>query len=101
MQVNYPFSMDRDEVKQRLQLLTTYWSTNYGIAASWNGNSCEINGRVKGVKFAGTLQVQESSLTGEFNVGFLAEKLGGKAYVDRKLAEYLNPDNTIEQLRAR
>lgn len=40
-------------------------------------------------------------LTGEFKVGFLAEKLGGRAYVERKLGEYLDPKISLEDLKAR
>jgi hypothetical protein len=34
-------------------------------------------------------------------VGFLAERLGGRSYVENKLRDYLNPANSIESLRAR
>ena len=33
-------------------------------------------------------------------VGFLAEKAGGRAYVEHKLDEFLDPKHSLEQLRA-
>ncbi len=35
------------------------------------------------------------------NAGFLAERLGGRAYVERKLDDYLDPKKTLAELRAR
>ena len=37
----------------------------------------------------------------DVDAGFLAEKLGGRKYVEGKLEDYLNPARSLEELQAR
>lgn len=100
MKLEYPHSFTPEEAQARIRALTDYWM-KYGIQSSWRGDSAEISGKVKGVSFSGTLRLGAGALTGEVKVGFLAEKLGGRAYVERKLSEYLDPKVTLDELKAR
>ena len=100
MKLQYPHAFTPEEAQARIRALTDYW-TKYGIQSSWNGDSAQISGKVKGVSFSGTLRLAPGALTGEVKVGFLAEKLGGRAYVERKLAEYLDPKITLTELQSR
>ena len=45
--------------------------------------------------------MEAQRLTADIDAGFLAERLGGKAYVEGKVNEYLDPKQTLEQLKAR
>ena len=96
-----PYDVDEEEALARLRALTDYWTKKHGIAAAWNGTEVTLSGRVKGVKFDGTIRVGAGCLEGDVNAGFLAEKLGGRQYVERKLADYLDPAKTLAELRAR
>lgn len=101
MKVQHAHSFDREEARKRLEVLTNYWSTKYGMSSRWSGDTVHVNGKVKGIKFEGDIQVTDSGIAGDVKAGFLAEKLGGKQYVEQKLQEYLDPGNTIEVLRTR
>jgi hypothetical protein len=53
------------------------------------------------VKFEGRVRVGDGRLVADVKAGFLAEKLGGRQYVERKLEDYLDPKRSLEELRAR
>lgn len=101
MKLQKPHTFSREEAIARVQALTTYWDTRYGTSTSWQGNQATITGKVKGIKFNGTFTVDDRELRADVKVGFLAEKIGGKDYVERKLAAYLDPKATLKELQAR
>jgi hypothetical protein len=101
MQFEKPHSFTQEEALTRLQALTDYWSAKHGVQISWSGNTGQVKGKVKGVKFEGTMTVTGDLLTADIKAGFLAEKLGGKQYVESKLDDYLDPSNSVEALQAR
>ena len=94
-------SLPSAEVLERLKALTDYWNKKYGIAGTWSGNTLRLKGKMMGVSFDGTVAVGEGRLDANVDAGFLAEKLGGKKYVEGKLDAYLDPARTLEALRAR
>lgn len=99
MKVDLTHSFSKDEAVARLQALTSYWSNRYGVKSSWNGDSAHVAGKVSGVKFEGEFTVQASRVVGDVRAGFLAEKLGGKRYVEEKIAQYLDPKTSLESLK--
>lgn len=101
MQFDKPHGFSQEEALARLQALGDYWSAKYGVEISWSGNTGRVKGKVKGVKFEGSMTVTGGRLTADIKAGFLAEKLGGKQYVESKLDDYLSPANTLEALQAR
>jgi hypothetical protein len=100
MKLEFPHSFNQEEAVARVQALTTYWR-KHGIQSDWTGNSAFVKGKVKGISFEGTMVVKDRALSADMKVGFLAEKLGGRAYVERKLGEYLDPKNNLEDLQKR
>ena len=100
MKIDQAHTFSQEEASARLRALTDYWSNRYGVSASWQGDTARIQGKVKGISFDGTFTVQASRLVGDVKVGFLAEKMGGRAYVENKLGKYLDPQNTLEELQA-
>jgi hypothetical protein len=101
MNLDRPYDFDDDEARTRLRALTDYWHARHGIACTWTEDEVTLSGRVKGVKFEGRVQIGDRRVKAEVKAGFLAEKLGGRQYVQRKLDDYLDPANTIEALQAR
>jgi len=101
MKLDKQHSYSQDEAVARIRALTDYWDTRHGTRTVWQGNSAQINGKVKGISFDGTFRVEEGRLFADVKVGFLAEKIGGRAYVERKLDDYLNPGNSLESLQGR
>ncbi|RLB57165.1 MAG: hypothetical protein DRJ42_01210 [Deltaproteobacteria bacterium] len=101
MHLDRPYEFDDDEARTRLRALADYWHAKHGIAATWTEDEVTLSGRVKGVKFEGRVQIGGGHVKAEVKAGFLAEKLGGRHYVQRKLDDYLDPAKTIEALQAR
>ncbi len=101
MKLEHRHSFTQEEAVARIKALTDYWSKKYGVQCDWQADSAHIKGNVKGVSFDGTFDLKPSLLAAEVKVGFLAERLGGKAYVERKLTEYLDPKNSLDSLKAR
>jgi len=101
MKLERQHSYSQEEALARVRALTDYWDTHHGTRTVWDGTTARINGKVKGISFDGNFRVEPGLLLAEVKVGFLAEKIGGKAYVERKLTDYLDPKNTLESLQAR
>jgi hypothetical protein len=91
----------QEEAQARVQALTDYWDTRYNTQTIWTGNRATINGKVKGISFEGSFSIESDRLVADVKVGWLAEKIGGKAYVERKLMDYLSPGVTLEELQAK
>ena len=94
------FSADRNLSEALLQLerakaLTGYWSAKYGVKTEWSGSTGRVSGKVRGVKFNGTVRIEAGRVSADIKAGFLAEKLGGKKYVEGKIEDYLNPAHTV------
>lgn len=101
MNLERRYSFQDDEAQARLNALTDYWHRNYGLTAVWTGAACHVHGKVKGVKFDARVTVTGGLVRADVDAGFLAEKLGGRKYVEGKLEDYLNPARSLEELRAR
>ena len=101
MSFDKTFDFPQAEAVERLQALTDYWVAKYGLQGSWSGSEGQVSGKVKGVKFSGVIKVVEGRVTADVKAGFLAEKLGGRQYVEGKLADYLDPSRSVAELRAR
>ena len=100
MKLDRTHQFSKDEALARLQALTDYWG-KYGVKSTWRGDRAQVAGKIKGVKFEGDFSVQDGRIVGNVKAGFLAEKLGGQQYVDRKLTEYLDPSASLDDLKAR
>jgi len=92
----HPFSID--EARQRLEALTTYWKTKHGIRPEWSGNTLRVKGSVKGIDFDAKMVIDDKAVKCEADVGWLAERLGARAYIEKKLNEYLDPSKKPESL---
>jgi hypothetical protein len=95
-----PYDFDDEEALARLRALADYWDKKHGITMRWDGPSAQVAGKVKGVKFSGTIRVSDGKVVADIKAGFLAEKLGGKKYVVGKVEDYLDPTKTVDELRA-
>ncbi len=99
MKISKPHSFSAEDAVARLRALTSYWDTRYGTRTTWTGNTARIVGKVKGIKFDGKFSVTDSNLSADVKVGFLAEKMGGRGYVENKLEQYLDPNTAVEDLK--
>ena len=99
--LDFPYQLNDDEALDRLRALSDYWLAKHRIAARWEGSDVFFDGKVKGVKFNGKVSIGGGRVHADVKTGFLAEKLGGKAYVKGKLEDYLDPAKSLDELRAR
>lgn len=101
MKIQHPHTHSEEDATARMKSLCLYWDTKYGTQTTWTGNQARIKGRVRGIKFDGTFTVEQRQLKGDIKVGFLAERIGGRGYVERKLAQYFDPNTSLESLQAK
>jgi hypothetical protein len=100
MKLENPHSFTKDEATARMKALTDYWDKKHGIRAEWHGSTARIKGKVKVVSFEGSFTLEDRRLIADFKVSFGGEMIG-RPYIERKLAEYLDPTITLESLQAR
>ncbi len=99
MDIEQNHSFSKEEALERLRSLTDYWR-RHGVSSSWDGDSGTISGKVKGFSFEGEIRVDASRVRASVKANFIARKAGG-AYVKGKIADYLDPKNSLESLKAR
>lgn len=95
------YDLSDDDALARAHALTEYWSKKHGVKVEWREREVRLFGRVLGVKFDGTVKVGGGMIRADMDAGFLAEKLGARQYVERKLDDYLDTAKTLDELRAR
>lgn len=95
------YTLSDDDALARAHALTDYWAKKHGVNVVWREQEVRLHGRVMGVKFDGTVSIRDGRIHASFDAGFLAQKLGARAYVERKLDDYLDPAHSVESLRAR
>ena len=98
MEISKTHSFSRDEAKSRIDLLLTYWKEKYGLTYAWVEDKATVNGKVKGIEFDGSLAVEDERVFADIDVGFLAEKLGGRQYVEHKVDTYLDAATNVDAL---
>lgn len=96
----YPYSLSQQEAIARVQALTDYWDAQYRTHTVWEGHTGTISGRVFGISFWARFIVDPGILHGQMQVSFIAEKMGGRQYLKRKLDHYLDPGVSLEELQA-
>jgi Putative polyhydroxyalkanoic acid system protein (PHA_gran_rgn) len=102
LRVEYPLgSLSKDDAKARLTALGEYFQNKHGIAVAWNGDAAQIRGKYMVVQIEGSLAFAgDKAVFDGKDPGFLWR---GKAkeYLQNKLAAYLDPKKTLEDLPRR
>lgn len=99
--LSIPYTQDDDDALARLRALSDYWSAKHGVSTTWDGASGRLTGKKMGVKYDAKVRVADGAVAIEVEAGWLADKLGAPAYVERKVKDYLDPAHSLESLRAR
>jgi hypothetical protein len=86
-----PHQLSREEAKKRVEQLTGYWATKYGVATQWAGDTATLVGKVMGLKIEAQLTVAEGKVGGEASdPGFLFRKKA-QDYLNHKFTQALKP----------
>ncbi len=101
MEFERTYACSDEEAYDRLRALADYWVARHALTFVWTDRACQVSGRPKGVKVTGTIRIGNGRVHADIRAGFLAEKLGGRRYVSRKVTDYLDPSHTVGELRAR
>jgi hypothetical protein len=99
MEIDFLYTLSDDDARARLEVLGKYLSNRHGIAVTWaDGGRAKFHGKYLVVKIDGELTLGEghARFKGE-DPGFLWRGRA-KAYIEGKLAKYLDPKATISDL---
>lgn len=98
MKFSQPHTLGKDEAKRRVERLTNYWHTQYGVNVDWQGDKAQFKGKVKGIEFDANVTVGDGSIDAEgTDPGFLV-RAAATAYLKKKLSDYLDPSKSPEEL---
>lgn len=99
MKFEVPHKLPKDEAKKRIEQLTDYWKSKYGIQSSWQGDGASMNGRVMGIKLEASFQVTESGVSGEGTDPGMLFREKAKKYLTHKFSSFLDPSKSLEDLK--
>jgi hypothetical protein len=99
MSLEIPHTLDKDEAKRRIELLTQRWASKHGVQSTWNGDSVTLNGKVMGITLEGVMQVMDKKISGEATDPGMLLRGQAKKYVERKFGDYLDPAKSVADLQ--
>jgi hypothetical protein len=94
-----PHSLPREQARQRVEKLVSYWSAKYGLKAAWSGDSATLSGKAMGISLQARLEVRDGGVEGEAtDPGFLLRDRARK-YLAQKFGDYLDPSTPLTALK--
>ena len=99
MEIDFPYELSDQDARARLDILGQYLVNKHGIKVTWlDQNRARFSGKYLVVKIEGelTLRNGHAQFRGD-DPGFLWRNRA-KDYIEGKLAKYLDPRATPEQL---
>jgi hypothetical protein len=99
MEIDFPYALSEDDARSRLEILGKYLANRHGIQVTWlDGGRAKFHGRYLVVKIDGELTMGDghARFKGE-DPGFLWRGKA-KSYIEGKLAKYLDPTATSNDL---
>ena len=98
MKFQQPHSLAKDEARRRVERLTRHWQEKHGVNVTWDGDAARLVGAVNGISFDAKVVISERQVDAEgTDPGILVRALA-TAYFKRKLADYLDPKKSFEEL---
>lgn len=99
MEIEHKHSFTHDEAKARVKALADYLSNKHGMNIAWSGDDrFHLTGKYTVVSLDVTVQVAPDKIqvTGP-DPGFMLRGTA-KAYIARKVSEYLSPSAPLDAL---
>ncbi len=87
-----------DDAKKRIDALLGYWKRKYNVASAWAGDKATFSGKAMGITFDGNFVLQATKIAGEAKDPGMLLRGSAKSYLERKFAEYLDPNKSLEQV---
>lgn len=98
MKLSQKHSLDKAEAMRRVEKLTDFWKREYGVNVSWSGDKAHFEGDVKGIHFDANVIVGNDTIDAEGSDPGLMIRAVATTYLKKKLADYLDPSKTLDQL---
>ncbi len=98
MKFQQPHSLAKDEARRRVEKLTRHWQQKHGVNVTWDGDAAHLVGTVNGITFDASVVVSERQVDAEGSDPGILVRAMATAYFKRKLATYLDPKKSIEDL---
>src|SRR6476659_10619080 len=93
-----PHSLPKDDAKKRIEQLTQYWGSKYGVKSVWNGDEAKVSGKVMGVQIDATLRVENNKVGGEATDPGMLLRGQAKKYLTGKFSAFLDPSKSLTDL---
>lgn len=95
-----PHALSKDEAKQRIEQLTQYWGSKYGVKSQWSGDQAQVNGKVMGVQIDAILRVHDNKVGGDATDPGMLLRGQAKKYLTHKFNAYLDPSRSLADLKS-
>jgi hypothetical protein len=90
IEITVAHAFSRSDARERIVQLLDYWTTRFGVRASWAGFRVFLVGQVWGIDFRGLFEIGEHEVAAlAVDPGFLRQR--ASSYVEQKLKKYLSP----------
>ena len=98
MKFDYPYQLEHDDARARLEALGQYLSNRHGLRVNWAGDRVTFRGRYLVISIEGELTIGERvvHVTGK-DPGFLWRRRAID-YLRKKLDAYLDPSRPVSEL---
>lgn len=101
MKIDIPHELKAADAKARMKELGEYWKKKYGVKPAWAKDAATVKGSIMGFSFDATLTIAKDKVSLEGpDPNFLIRKKV-VAYLEHKLNEYLDPDNSLDDLASK
>ena len=92
-------ALPKEEARQRIEQLTLYWKSKYGLKSEWTGDEATLAGKVMGVTIDGIVRVAADRVGGDATDPGLLLRGQARKYLQGKFANYLDPKKSLAELK--
>jgi putative polyhydroxyalkanoate system protein len=100
MKFDVNHSLSKDQARERVQKLMTYWGDKYGVKSEWNGDQASVLGKVMGINLEANFEVRDGQVSGEGTDPGMLLRGQAKKYIQGKFDEFLDPSKSDADLDA-
>ena len=91
-------TLPKEDARARMEKLTQYWGSKYGVKSHWNGDEATLSGKVMGITLDAKLHVTQEKVGGEGSDPGMLLRGQAKKYLTHKMSSFLDPRKKLEDL---
>lgn len=100
MKFDVNHSLSKDQARERVQKLMTYWGDKYGVKSDWNGDQASVLGKVMGINLEASFEIRDGQVCGEGTDPGMLLRGQAKKYIQKKFDDFLDPNKSEADLNA-